>query len=268
MNKFEQLIEFVINDEEAKARELFHEIVVEKSRQIYEDMMNQDTKLGGDQAESLMSDIDADETGMVGEDEDEDEEMIDVEVDDTAMATDDDMGSDHHDDIGGNEELEDRVMDLEDQIDELMAEFESRLDRIEQGMDTDDQDMTADMDDMDGMDAEAVADDEMETEGMMRMPMGEAVSLKAAPRAVTSEEGSVNKKSTVAANSGSRGAVAQPVKMTGDTAEGRPAPQAKDMITDFQNRAGASMKDQKAAPKAQMKPANGDINNKTPFPKA
>ena len=39
MNRFEQLIEYVINDEEAKARELFHDIVVEKSRQIYENIM-------------------------------------------------------------------------------------------------------------------------------------------------------------------------------------------------------------------------------------
>ena len=36
MNKFEQLIEYVINDDEAKARELFHDLVVEKSRAIYE----------------------------------------------------------------------------------------------------------------------------------------------------------------------------------------------------------------------------------------
>jgi len=42
MNKFEQLIEYVINDEEAKARELFHDIVVEKSRQIYEEMMEEE----------------------------------------------------------------------------------------------------------------------------------------------------------------------------------------------------------------------------------
>jgi hypothetical protein len=39
MNKFEQLIEYVINDEESKARELFHDIVVEKSREIYENLM-------------------------------------------------------------------------------------------------------------------------------------------------------------------------------------------------------------------------------------
>ena len=42
MNKFEQLIEYVINDDEAKARELFHDIVVEKSRAIYEEMMEEE----------------------------------------------------------------------------------------------------------------------------------------------------------------------------------------------------------------------------------
>ena len=42
MNKFEQLIEYVINDDEAKARELFHDIVVEKSRAIYEEMMQEE----------------------------------------------------------------------------------------------------------------------------------------------------------------------------------------------------------------------------------
>jgi hypothetical protein len=34
--KYEQLIEYIINDDEAKARELFHQIVVEKSRDICE----------------------------------------------------------------------------------------------------------------------------------------------------------------------------------------------------------------------------------------
>ena len=258
--KFEQLIEYVINDEQAKARELFHDIVVEKSREIYEEMMQKDeleeAVLGGDQADDFMDDIEAEETG-ISEDDDEVMDMdmeADVEVDGDAGADMDDMG-----DAGSDEDLEDRVMDLEDKLDELMAEFEDLM--------NDKGEEEADDMDMDGMDMEEIDDDEMETEGMHKMPMGEAVSLKAAPKAVTSEEGSVNKKSTVAANSGSRGAVAQPVKMTGDTAEGRPAPQAKDMITDFQNRAGASMKDQKAAPKAQMKPANGDINNKTPFPR-
>jgi hypothetical protein len=42
-SKFEQLIEYVINDEEAKAKELFHDIVVEKSREIYENLMDEES---------------------------------------------------------------------------------------------------------------------------------------------------------------------------------------------------------------------------------
>ena len=44
MNKFEQLIEYVINDDEQKARELFHDIVVAKSREIYESLMSEEAE--------------------------------------------------------------------------------------------------------------------------------------------------------------------------------------------------------------------------------
>ena len=222
MNKFEQLIEYVINDDEAKARELFHDIVVEKSRTIYEEMMAADEELeeaadeeleeamhdmeegmGGDQADDLIDDIETEESGVSMEGEDE------VEMDA-------EFGAEE-----GSEDLEDRVVDLEDKLDELMAEFESLMGDDAGG---DDMDSEMDMEVGDDMDSEEVVDDEMETEGFM-----EAVDLKAAPKPVTSEEGGVNKKSTVAANSGAKGAVAKPVSMTGDTAHGRTAPTAKDM---------------------------------------
>jgi len=214
MNKFEQLIEYVINDDEAKARELFHDIVVEKSRAIYEEMMAADEELeeaadeeleedevemeegmdpsmGGDQADNLINDIEAEESG-VSMDEDE------HDMEDDAMMGDDEA------DAG----LEDRVVDLEDKLDELMAEFESLMGDND---DADDMDSEMDMEVGDDMDSEEVVDDELETEGMF-----EAVDLKAAPKPVTSEEGGVNKKSTVAANSGARGAVARPVSASGD----------------------------------------------------
>lgn len=224
MNKFEQLIEFVINDESEKARELFHDIVVEKSRTIYEEMMEADEEveeaadeeveegaeeleeemeegmMGGDQADDLIDDIETEESGVSMEGEEE------VEMDA-------EFGADE-----GSEDLEDRVVDLEDKLDELMAEFESLM-----GGD-DEMDSEMDMEVGDDMDSEEVVDDELETEGMY-----ENVDLKAAPKPVTSEEGGVNKKSTVAANSGAKGAVAKPVSMTGDTAHGRTAPTAKDM---------------------------------------
>jgi len=226
MNKFEQLIEYVINDDEAKARELFHDIVVEKSRAIYEEMMEEEMEeesveeaeemeeesveegmhdMGGDQADDLIDDIETEESGVSMEGEEGDEVEMDAEF------------GDEEADAG----LEDRVVDLEDKLDELMAEFESLM-----GDDAGADEMDAEMDVEvgDDMDSEEVVDDEMETEGFM-----EAVDLKAAPKPVTSEEGAVNKKSTVAANSGAKGAVAKPVAMTGDTAHGRTAPTAKDM---------------------------------------
>ena len=41
-NKFEELIELFIAEDEAKAKDLFHEIVVEKSREIYEGLVDED----------------------------------------------------------------------------------------------------------------------------------------------------------------------------------------------------------------------------------
>ena len=40
--KFEQLIDLIINENEEQAKALFHDIVVEKSREIYESMMEED----------------------------------------------------------------------------------------------------------------------------------------------------------------------------------------------------------------------------------
>jgi len=276
MNKFEQLIEYVINDEDAKARELFHDIVVEKSRQIYEEMMEEEaiteestededekaekagrkvTKdieyddkrdrkekkmdeamddLGGDQADDLIDDIEVEEEGI---------SMEDADMDD--------------DDMDSGEDLEDRVVDLEDKLDELMAEFEAMMGGEGQ---EDEMDMEVDMDmDTPDMDAEEVVDDEMETEGMMRMSMEEAVELKAAPKPVTSEEGSVNKKAVYAVDSGARGAVAKPTNLDqGGEAKGRPAPKAQDM--------GMTMQpDVKPAVKPHLAQAT-DVNVKSPLP--
>jgi hypothetical protein len=64
--KFEQLIDLIINEDEDKARALFHDIVVEKSRQIYEDLMDEeymDEHMGG-QVGGLLDEISAEEEGM------------------------------------------------------------------------------------------------------------------------------------------------------------------------------------------------------------
>ena len=42
-NKFESLLELLVNEETDKAEQLFHEIVVEKSRDIYENLADENT---------------------------------------------------------------------------------------------------------------------------------------------------------------------------------------------------------------------------------
>lgn len=119
MNKYEQLIEHIINDNTDAARELFHDIVVKKSRDIYESLIDEQDleEVGGNQVEDLVQDVQMDEEGISEEEEDED-------------SLDSEEGSeeyDHHADVGGEEELEDRVMDLEDALDELKAEFDQLM---------------------------------------------------------------------------------------------------------------------------------------------
>jgi hypothetical protein len=115
MNKYEQLIEHIINDETDKARELFHTIVVEKSRDIYESLIDEQDldEVGGNQVEELVDEITIDEQGMTEEEEGE-EDAMDAE----------EMPSEE-----GHEEaeIEDRVVDLEDALDELKAEFDALM---------------------------------------------------------------------------------------------------------------------------------------------
>ena len=131
MSKYEQLIEYIINENESKARELFHQIVVEKSRDIYESLIDEQDleEIGGNQVDQMVDEITADEEGMdEGEDSDVEVDDEDDTEDDTEDGMDMDMDmDDHHADVGGNEGLEDRVMDLEDALDELKAEFDSLM---------------------------------------------------------------------------------------------------------------------------------------------
>ena len=120
MNKYEQLIEHIINDETDKARELFHTIVVEKSRDIYENLIDEQDldEVGGNQVEDLVDEITIDEQGMT--EEEESEEGAD---DAPAMDAEEMPSEEGHEEA----EIEDRVVDLEDALDELKAEFDALM---------------------------------------------------------------------------------------------------------------------------------------------
>jgi hypothetical protein len=225
-SKFEQLIEFVINDEEAKARELFHDIVVEKSREIYESLMEEDAEdtqevdegmdpmemNDGDAADDLITDVETEEEGM-----NEEEDDVNAEFDDEAEEAGDDLTKDIE---GDNDEgdIEDRVVDLEDKLDELMAEFEAMMGGEDGGKEEQEFDMDA------GGDAIEMDDT---SEIMPEMGMMEAVSLSKVAPAKMGDDGA-NTKSVVPQNSGAKGMQGSPVKMTGDTAKGRSAPSVKE----------------------------------------
>lgn len=263
-NQFEQLIEYVINDEDAKAQELFHQIVVSKSRQIYENLMQEDNamgeeptevdtdmsesdEMGGSQTEEMIHDVEAEESGMH---EAEDDSEFDDEAEDAGEDLTHDMEDEH--DMGDEEAAsKSDVMDLSDKLDELMAQFEEMMGDHSSDMGSDD------MGD-DGMSDIEIDADEFETEGMM-----ETVDLKAAPKPVTSEPAGTNTKSTTAFNSGAAGMEGKPVKMTGDTAKGRPAPTAKEM-PDYQGDGHYGKPG--PAPKPVTTQAAG-VNTRTPFPK-
>ena len=119
MNKYEQLIEHIINDETDKARELFHTIVVEKSRDIYENLIDEQDldEVGGNEVEDLVDEITIDEQGMTEEEESEEGSEED------AMDADEMPSEEGHEEA----EIEDRVVDLEDALDELKAEFDALM---------------------------------------------------------------------------------------------------------------------------------------------
>lgn len=270
-SKFEQLIEYVINDEEQKARELFHDIVVEKSREIYENLMQEE-------AEEELDEGAEEELDEAKEEEEELDESAEEELDEGMEDMEETMGGDaaEHfmDEVEveeegmmeeeGDEGLEDRVVDLEDKLDELMAEFEAMMGQ-EEAEHGDDFGVEGG-DELEMDDTEEFSDEDGEEEGEEEFELSENVDLKAAPAPVKSEEGNINKKNVVANNSGAAGMQGKPVHATGGEEKGRPAPTTKDLIGDFQNKAGTSMKDQKPATKPVTTQAAG-VNARTPFPK-
>lgn len=226
-NKFEQLIELFIAEDEAAAKDLFHEIVVEKSRDIYESLTDEDqveetaevdegaveeaeeieesdfdeAELGGDAADDMIDDIEADEEGLSMEDDD------------------------------AEEEIEDRVVDLEDALDELKAEFEALMGG-DDAADDDAMDMEPEMD-MDMGDEEGEEEEGEEEEEADESFVREYTEKAPAP--VTSEEGD-----------GSTGPVAGKNDMGGKavdpTGEESGAPTPKSTVqTDAHDTRGATM---------------------------
>jgi hypothetical protein len=140
--QFEAMLEALINEDQETAKEIFHNIVVAKSREIYEELLAEDFEVVAEEAED-------DETGVEitaeeganpfadSEEEGDEEESDEEEGDEEEVGGDasDDFVSDVSDEEGEEEgeegeeviDVEDRVMDLEDALEELKAEFEQLM---------------------------------------------------------------------------------------------------------------------------------------------
>ena len=270
--KFEQLIDMIINENEEQARELFHDIVVEKSREIYESMMYEehDPEGRGPQVTDMLDEINSEETSQMHEEEDSEDEF--------------DIDSEEGDDFGGEEDfgdeeseeedLEDRVVDLEDKLDELMAEFEELMGHEEGEEDFGDDDMGDD----------DMGDDDMGDEEMMEALHGEndpeedtleeSVQLKKIPGLYDSKIGGDNGDNTrsVAITGGPKvkSTGAKPVNFTGTsesggTKGGLASPDTKDVkgAGQFKNAPGHDKAKTEAAPKPKSGDGSNGQNNKS-----
>ena len=249
MNKFKQLHDLVINEDNDAARELFHEIVLEKSREIFESMMHEENEeemdegMGG-QVGDLLDEINAEEEGVTEEDESD----IDFGEEEVEFGDEDE---DHE----GGEEVEDAVIRIEDKLDQLMAEFEEIM-----GGGDDDLGGEEEMDFGDEGDEEDMMEDDEEDD--MDESVMEAVQLQKV--SVTHGDNGAQTKSPVAANSGKAGMDSHPVDFADGDEKGRSAPGTKDLpgAGKFKNAPGHKGQDLSAAPK----PKHGDdgANNKSP----
>lgn len=124
MNKYEQLIESILNEDEAAAKALFHDIVVAKSREIYESLM--DEEMGGNPAGQFVQDLtqqddQAQDMGL-GEDDLEGGE-IELDGGDEDFGDEETFGDDG--DMGGEEaehgEIASKLDDLQAQLADLQA---------------------------------------------------------------------------------------------------------------------------------------------------
>ena len=89
--KFEKMLELLINEDREGAEELFHEIVVEQSRSIYETILEDD--LNDDDVDEGSEDDDEDATNEADDDDDDDDDVNESADDDDEIEEDFDLTS-------------------------------------------------------------------------------------------------------------------------------------------------------------------------------
>ena len=159
----QQMLEHLVNDDQAKAEELFHEYVVQQSREIYESLIDSEI------AEEEEKDEDDEDVEEAAKDDDAEDEKVDEEFEDIAIEADDEdpdmMGGDPTDDLEGDLEMGDDDMaekseeELFQDLDSIVDELQAKFDELKGGDDMGDMGD----DDMGGMDDKMKDDFDLET---------------------------------------------------------------------------------------------------------
>ncbi|MDA9302347.1 hypothetical protein N9Q27_00055 [bacterium] len=163
-HRYTKIIESLVNGDEANASELLHEAFVERAREIWSDLVEQDEiaedevseeeleeAIGSEEADDFLDDIETSEDEIeaeeaFGESDDEDEDAMD-------MDSEEELSMDH--DEAGDNDVEDAIVNVEDALADLKATFAEII-----GDDMSDDSEEAEMPAMD-MEAD---DDEVEEE--------------------------------------------------------------------------------------------------------
>lgn len=144
--QLESVLDYIINNEHQEAEKLLHDIIVEKARDIYSELVQEDEGFGGDPKEDFADEIEADDEAVSAEEE-QDEDADDMDFDYDGDGDQDEHEEDH-------EEVVDRLEDLEAAIATLTAEFEDVFgSELDMGLEDDDE-MPGDMGDMGDDEAE------------------------------------------------------------------------------------------------------------------
>ena len=138
-SKLEQMLESLVNDDQATAEELFHEYVVAKSREIYENLIDAELDEAAEEDDEEVDEaMDDEDEDKVDEAVDEEDEEMEEGFEDIAIEADDemddtpDMGDDLEGELDGEmgDEMGDKApeelfQDLDAIVDELQAKFDA-----------------------------------------------------------------------------------------------------------------------------------------------
>ena len=240
-NLLAQMLENLVNDDQAKAEELFHEYVVSKSREIYEDLI--ESELQDEEVDEATDEEDEDKVDEASEEDSDDEEVkessdeeddeMEEGFEDVAIEADDDMGADPTDDLAGELDGEDdedlsgeSEGELFQDLDAIVDELQARFDALGGGddhaePDADNMGGPSDMDaDNEGFDLATVR------EYVEKVPAGHGAEKKGAAAGqnvgaetgANSRDGEKNTKSTVAGKNDMGGTTANILSSKEDAA--------------------------------------------------